>query len=63
MRRWVKVSVVAAAVLGLGGWIAQPYVHQWWVIRTACDGILPDGAVRDLLPEDARVTGAEADPG
>lgn len=60
MRRWLKVSVVAAAVLGLGGWIAQPYVHQWWVIRTACDGVLPDGAVRDLMPEGARVTGTEA---
>ncbi|MFF1440162.1 hypothetical protein [Streptomyces sp. NPDC058295] len=51
---------MAAAVLGLGGWIAQPYVHQWWVIRTACDGTLPAGAVRDLIPEDARITGAEA---
>ncbi|MET8163401.1 hypothetical protein ABZT34_03960 [Streptomyces sp. NPDC005329] len=51
---------MAAAVLALGGWIAQPYVHQWWMIRTACDGVLPDGAVRDLVPEDARVTGAEA---
>lgn len=54
------MSVTAAAVLGLGGWIAQPYVHQWWVIRTACDGVLPDDAVRDLLPDDSRVVGSES---
>ncbi|WP_062646218.1 hypothetical protein [Streptomyces maremycinicus] len=60
MRRWVKVTVAAAAVLALGGWITQPYVHQWWLIRTACDGVLPEGAVRELIPEDARVTGSEA---
>ncbi|GKQ39341.1 hypothetical protein [Streptomyces sp. A012304] len=56
MRRWIKVSVAVAAVLGLGGWIAQPYVHEWWLIRGACDGVLPDDAVRDLVPDDSRVT-------
>ncbi|WP_327312871.1 hypothetical protein [Streptomyces sp. NBC_01235] len=60
MRRWMKVSVAAAAVVGLGGWIAQPYVQEWWVVRTACDGMLPGGAVRDLVPDDARVVGTES---
>ncbi|MEU2280904.1 hypothetical protein ABZ614_02840 [Streptomyces sp. NPDC013178] len=60
MRRWTKVSVAAVAALGLGGWIAQPYVHEWWVIRSACDGVLPDDAVRSLVPDDARVVGTEA---
>ncbi|MEV0637897.1 hypothetical protein AB0I77_23745 [Streptomyces sp. NPDC050619] len=55
MRRWIKVSVTAAAVLGLGGWIAQPYVHDWWLIRGACDGVLPDDALRDLVPADSHI--------
>jgi hypothetical protein len=60
MRRWIKVSVAAAVVLGLGGWIAQPYVHEWWLVRTACDGVLPDDGVRDLVPDDARVVGTDS---
>ncbi|MFI6007707.1 hypothetical protein ACIBAG_02590 [Streptomyces sp. NPDC051243] len=48
MRRWIKVSVTAAVVLGLGGWIATPYVQDWWLLRTACDGALPVDAVREL---------------
>ncbi|MCX4759856.1 hypothetical protein OG562_02385 [Streptomyces sp. NBC_01275] len=56
MRRWIKVSVAAATVLGLGGWIAQPYVHEWWLIRSACDGALPDDALRDLVPDGSHVT-------
>ncbi|PWI20187.1 hypothetical protein DI272_43050 [Streptomyces sp. Act143] len=48
MRRWVKVSVTAAVVLGVGGWAATPYVHDWWLLRTACDGALPVDAVREL---------------
>ncbi|WP_143662959.1 hypothetical protein [Streptomyces bobili] len=56
MRRWIKVSITAVLVLGLAGWIARPYVDEWWTIRTACDGALPGDAVRDLLPEDAGVT-------
>ncbi|MFD5271845.1 hypothetical protein [Streptomyces sp. NPDC058335] len=55
MRRWIKVSMAAVLVLGLAGWIARPYFDEWWTIRTACDGVLPGDAVRDLLPEDARV--------
>ncbi|MEU8652194.1 hypothetical protein [Streptomyces sp. NPDC048737] len=58
MRRWIKVSVAAALVLGLGGWIARPCASEWWTIRTACDGLLPGDAVRDLVPEDARVVDA-----
>lgn len=48
MRRWVKVSITAAVVLGIGGWIATPYVNDWWLLRTACDGALPVDAVREL---------------
>ncbi|MEU5892055.1 hypothetical protein ABZ835_35270 [Streptomyces sp. NPDC047461] len=48
MRRWVKVSVTAAVVLGIGGWVATPYVNDWWLLRTACDGALPVDAVREL---------------
>ncbi|MEU9666225.1 hypothetical protein AB0E25_11630 [Streptomyces bobili] len=61
MRRWIKVSITAVLVLGLAGWIARPYVDEWWTIRTACDGALPGDAVRDLLPEDARVTDTASD--
>ncbi|MEU0344193.1 hypothetical protein ABZ092_35915 [Streptomyces bobili] len=42
-------------VLGPTGWIARPYVDEWGTIRTACDGTLSGDAVRDPLPEDARV--------
>ncbi|SNX56552.1 hypothetical protein SAMN06272735_1004 [Streptomyces sp. TLI_55] len=48
MRRWVKVAVSAAVVLGVGGWIATPYAQDWWLLRTACDGVLPVDAVREL---------------
>ncbi|KKD08840.1 hypothetical protein [Streptomyces sp. WM6386] len=48
MRRWVKVSITAAVVLGIGGWVATPYVNDWWLLRTACDGALPVDAVREL---------------
>ncbi|KND25675.1 hypothetical protein [Streptomyces acidiscabies] len=51
MRRWVKVSVTAAVVLSVGGWFAQPYVKDWWVVRDACDGGLPSGAARELAPD------------
>ncbi|MFE7644826.1 hypothetical protein [Streptomyces phaeoluteigriseus] len=47
--------MAAVLVLGLAGWIARPYVDEWWTIRSACDGVLPGDAVRDLLPEGARV--------
>jgi hypothetical protein len=33
MRRWIKVSMAAVLVLGLAGWIARPYVDEWWTIR------------------------------
>lgn len=40
--------MTAAVVLGIGGWIATPYVNDWWLLRTACDGALPVDAVREL---------------
>lgn len=57
MRLWVKTAVTAAAVLGLGGWIAEPYVQDWWVLRTACEGALPDAA-RRLQPDGSHLTDA-----
>lgn len=59
MRRWVKVSVAAAAVLGVGGWIAEPYARDWWLVRDACDGALPADAVRQLTPDGTHFTDAE----
>ncbi|QNP68921.1 hypothetical protein IAG44_05305 [Streptomyces roseirectus] len=60
MRRWVKVSVTAAVVLSVGGWFAQPYVKDWWLVRDACDGGLPAGAARELAPHDAHFAGEES---
>ncbi|MEV3988677.1 hypothetical protein AB0J57_07180 [Streptomyces sp. NPDC049837] len=55
MRRWVKVSVAAAVVLGVGGYVAQPYAQDWMLARDACDGVLPPDAVEQLTPEDAHL--------
>ncbi|GAQ58827.1 hypothetical protein [Streptomyces acidiscabies] len=60
MRRWVKVSVTAAVVLSVGGWFAQPYVKDWWVVRDACDGGLPSGAARELAPDGTHFGKAES---
>ncbi len=46
-------------VLGLVGYCARPAVTDWWVARQACGGVLPEGLVGRLLPEDKRL--AEAD--
>ncbi|MFJ8860075.1 hypothetical protein ACIRD8_16760 [Streptomyces sp. NPDC102451] len=51
MRRWVKVSVAAAVILGVGGYVAQPYVKEWVLIRDACGGGLPRDAVEQLTPD------------
>ena len=60
MRRWIKVAVAAAAVLGLGGYIAEPYARDWTLVGSACDGALPRGSVEQLRPDDARFTGEES---
>lgn len=60
MRRWWKVTLTAAAVLALTGWIAAPYVKDWWLVRTACDGALPSGPVRRLADGGGHFTKAEA---
>ncbi|MET4922442.1 hypothetical protein P3L51_08780 [Streptomyces sp. PSRA5] len=60
MRRWVKVSVVAAAVLGVGGYLAAPSAQEWLLVRQACDGALPRDAVKGLTPEDADLESAES---
>ncbi|MFG2352540.1 hypothetical protein [Streptomyces sp. NPDC048521] len=59
MRRWMKAAVAAVAVLGLGGWIAAPYVKDRWLVRTACDGALPAGAVRQLAVGGGHFTEAD----
>ncbi|ORT55911.1 hypothetical protein [Streptomyces sp. CB03238] len=55
MRRWVKVSVAAAVVLGVGGYVAEPYAQDWMLARDACDGALPPDAVEQLTPDDAHL--------
>ncbi|MFF2250583.1 hypothetical protein [Streptomyces sp. NPDC058142] len=59
MRRWIKVAVAAAAVLGLGGYIAEPYAQDWWLVGRACDGALPRDSVGQLTPDDAQFTKEE----
>ncbi|MEU9354930.1 hypothetical protein AB0D65_29045 [Streptomyces griseoloalbus] len=60
MRRWIKVAVAAAAVVGLGGWIAAPFAQDWWLVRTACDGALPRDAVRQLAKNGSHFKDAES---
>ncbi|MER6998518.1 hypothetical protein [Streptomyces sp. NPDC000410] len=60
MRRWVKVSVTAAVVLGLGGYFAEPYAQHWMLAGSACDGAMPRDAVERLVPEDALLMGEES---
>lgn len=60
MRRWVKVSVVAAAVLGLGGYLAAPSAQEWLLVGQACDGALPRDVVKGLTPVDADLESAES---
>ncbi|ANP53209.1 hypothetical protein AVL59_30025 [Streptomyces griseochromogenes] len=52
--------MAVAAVLALGGWFAMPYVKDWWLVRTACDGALPAGAVRQLAAPGGHLTKADA---
>lgn len=60
MRRWVKVSVAAAVVLGVGGYTAQPYVKEWALIRSACGEGLPRDTVKQLTPEDSLLNAEES---
>ncbi|MER6347305.1 hypothetical protein ABT232_23060 [Streptomyces sp. NPDC001532] len=46
--------MAAAAVLALGGSIAEPYVQDWMLVREACSGSLPADAVRQ--PASRRTT-------
>lgn len=61
MRRWIKVSVTAAVILGLGGWIAAPYARDWWLVRNVCDGALPGDAVRRIAPDGVHFTDEQTD--
>ncbi|WP_404196954.1 hypothetical protein [Streptomyces tauricus] len=60
VRRWIKVSVAVAAVLGLGGYAAEPYATDWLLAGSACDGALPREAVEQLTPDGAHLAGAES---
>ncbi|MEV6419180.1 hypothetical protein [Streptomyces sp. NPDC051662] len=60
MRRWIKVSVVAAVVLGVGGYVAAPYAQDWRLARNACGGALPPDAVDRLTPADSRLGSEES---
>jgi hypothetical protein len=60
MRRWIGVAAAAAAVVGLGGWIAEPFARDWWLVRTACDGALPGDAVRQLAENGSHFEDAES---
>ncbi|MET9555595.1 hypothetical protein [Streptomyces sp. NPDC006645] len=51
---------MAAAVLGLGGYLAAPSAQEWLLVRQACDGSLPRDAVKGLTPADARLESAES---
>ncbi|WP_030544139.1 hypothetical protein [Streptomyces albus] len=55
MRRWVKAAVATAALLGVSGWIAEPYARDWMLTGSACDGALPREAVGQLRPEDTHL--------
>ncbi|WP_208615915.1 hypothetical protein [Streptomyces cellostaticus] len=55
----MKAAATAVAVLALSGWIAAPYVKDWWLVRTACDGALPTGAVRQLAAPGGHLTKAD----
>ncbi|MGW6600058.1 hypothetical protein [Streptomyces sp. NPDC055036] len=60
MRRWIKVSVAAAVVLGVGGYVAAPYAQDWRLARNACGGALPQDSVERLTPADSRLKSEEA---
>ncbi|WP_146057796.1 hypothetical protein [Streptomyces sp. SM10] len=56
----MKISVAAAVVLGMGGYVTQPYVQEWALIRNACGGGLPQDTVKQLTPEDSLLESAES---
>ncbi|MEV7140468.1 hypothetical protein [Streptomyces tauricus] len=60
VRRWIKVSVAVAAVLGLGGYAAEPYATDWLLAGSACDGALPREVVEQLTPDGAHLESAES---
>ncbi|MFC8824099.1 hypothetical protein ACFT9I_01925 [Streptomyces sp. NPDC057137] len=51
---------MAAAVLGLGGYLAAPSMQEWLLVRQACDGALPRDVVKGLTPADADLESAES---
>jgi len=55
VRRWIKVSVAAAVVLGIGGYVTEPYAQDWMLAGSACGGALPRDVVDRLTPDDAHL--------
>lgn len=46
---WTAVAGVVA--LGIAGSVAEPHITDWWVARSACGGVLPEG-VLDVVDGD-----------
>ncbi|GGX56607.1 hypothetical protein [Streptomyces fructofermentans] len=60
MRRWIKVSVAAAMVLGVAGYAAEPSVRDWMLAGSACGGALPRDVVERLTPDGAHLESEES---
>ncbi|MFF1354804.1 hypothetical protein [Streptomyces sp. NPDC058297] len=52
--------MAAAAVLGLGGSMAEPCAQDWWLVGRACDGALLRDSVAQLAPDDGQFTKEES---
>ncbi|MEU6487864.1 hypothetical protein [Streptomyces sp. NPDC046887] len=63
MRRWVKAVVAGAVVLGVAGYVAEPYARDWMLVREACDGALDPDAMDRLVPDGRRLLEEKSSPG
>ena len=62
-KRIVGAAAVGVVLLGVLAAAVEPYVNDWWVIRNACSGSLPDGVLEDLgtkpMDDDGHLFGHE----